>query len=176
MSTHQWPNTQITFFDRTRQSAWLDAVDDTSSQEASEFLFIKTPLFLREFTNKQFCQDSPEMLSFTRCHFFKFLWFYLISGVHTSSSPVRKRAMRIMKTRSRLCAFFFLIQLIHKFAPPGNTTLTPFSCGVFVCVCVCVCVRVCACVYVWCVTVFIYVNMYTHSHMCGSIRTRIQHK
>ena len=66
MSTHQWPNTRITFFDRTRQSAWLDAVDDTTSKEASEFLCIKTHLFLREFTNKKFRQNPPEKLSPTR--------------------------------------------------------------------------------------------------------------
>jgi len=49
MSTQQWPNTRITLFERTRQSAWQD--DDTSWQEACDFLCIKTPPFLSEFSN-----------------------------------------------------------------------------------------------------------------------------
>jgi len=52
ISTQQWPTTRITLFERTRQSAtrrW----GDTSWQEASEFLYIKTPPFLREFRNKK---------------------------------------------------------------------------------------------------------------------------
>ena len=45
--TQKWPSTQITLFERTRQSAWLDAVT-RHWQEASEFLSTKTPLFLFE--------------------------------------------------------------------------------------------------------------------------------
>ena len=40
--------------------------DDTSRQEASEFLCIKTPLFLRESSNIKNCPKIPEMLSPTR--------------------------------------------------------------------------------------------------------------
>ena len=39
---------------------------DTSWQEASEFLCIKTPPFLREFSIKKIRQNPPEMLSPTR--------------------------------------------------------------------------------------------------------------
>ena len=35
-------------------------------KEASEFLCIKTPLLLREFSNQKNCQNPPEMLSPTR--------------------------------------------------------------------------------------------------------------
>jgi len=48
---------------------------DTSRQEASEFLRIKTSLFLRKFSNKQIRSKPPEMLSLTRywCFAFKIL-------------------------------------------------------------------------------------------------------
>jgi len=43
MSTQQWPSIQITLFERTRQSAWLDAWR-YRWQEASDFLCTKIPL------------------------------------------------------------------------------------------------------------------------------------
>ena len=71
ISTQQWPITRITLFERT----W--ARDSTLRRhhltEASEFLCIKTPPFLREFRNKKMCQNNPEMLSPARYqrHVFK---------------------------------------------------------------------------------------------------------
>ena len=51
MSPQQWPNIRITLLERTRQSAtrrW----DDTSRQEANEFLCLKTPPFLKSSATK----------------------------------------------------------------------------------------------------------------------------
>ena len=59
MSTPQWPHTRITLFERTRQSA-TRRCDDTSWEEASEFLCIKTLPFLREFSNNKIRQNSQE--------------------------------------------------------------------------------------------------------------------
>jgi len=59
MSTPQWPHTRINLFERTRQSA-TRRCDDTSWEEASEFLCIKTLPFLREFSNNKIRQNSQE--------------------------------------------------------------------------------------------------------------------
>jgi len=57
--TQKWPSTQITLFERTRQSAWLDAVT-RHWQESSEILSIKTPLFLFEGVEQP--KKSPQKL------------------------------------------------------------------------------------------------------------------
>jgi len=52
----QWPSTQITLFERTRQSAWLDAMRHRW-QEASEFLCTKTPLFGGSWATKKMAKN-----------------------------------------------------------------------------------------------------------------------
>ena len=57
----------VTVFERTRQSAWLDAVTTRGEwQEASEFLCTKNTSFWRELSNQKYRQKKPEMLSPTR--------------------------------------------------------------------------------------------------------------
>jgi len=67
-----WPSTQITLFERTRQSAWLDAV--TTLLIRSEWILVySNTSFWKDLSNQKYCQKTPEMLSPTRywCHVFK---------------------------------------------------------------------------------------------------------
>jgi len=61
VSTQQWPSTQITLLERTRQSAWLDAIAilvDKKRVNLWQNSCTKAPLFLRDFSNKKI-ENTP---------------------------------------------------------------------------------------------------------------------
>ena len=66
VSTQQWLSTKITLFERTHQSAGLDAVTTPVDKEQVHFCVLQH-LCLREFNNKGNRPKSPELLSPTRC-------------------------------------------------------------------------------------------------------------
>jgi len=60
-----WPSTQITLFEWTRQSAWLDAV--TTPLIRSEWILVYSNIsFWMELSNQKYRQKPPEMHSPTR--------------------------------------------------------------------------------------------------------------
>jgi len=66
VSDQQWPRTHITLFERTRQSAWLDAV--TTKLTRSDWILVyHNTSFKGSWATKKNRQKTPEMLSLTRC-------------------------------------------------------------------------------------------------------------
>jgi len=64
--------------------------DNTSWQEASAFLCIKTPPFWRDFSNKKHRQKPPEMLSPTR------YWFYVFKNLNHEKARENHGENRIL--------------------------------------------------------------------------------
>jgi len=57
----QWSSTQITFFERTGQSAWPDAVTTIDKKRVNSC--VRKYLFWREFSNQKKTQKNPEILA-----------------------------------------------------------------------------------------------------------------
>jgi len=65
VSTQKWPSNQITMFERTRQSAWFDAVTTPLTRSEWILLYWNT-FFWRELSNQKYRQKNTEGLSPTR--------------------------------------------------------------------------------------------------------------
>jgi len=62
VSTQQWPSIQITLFEKTLQSARLDAVTTPVDKKQVNSCVLED-LFSREFSNKKYRQKTLEALS-----------------------------------------------------------------------------------------------------------------
>jgi len=76
MLTQQWPSTQITLFERTRQSAWLDAETTSVNQKRVNYCIFKHFLFWESSATKKIAQ-KPRKCSLrhaTDVKFSEFRW------------------------------------------------------------------------------------------------------
>jgi len=64
VSTQQWPSSQITLYEKTRQSAWLDAV--TTPLTRRDWILVYWNTSLEGVEQSKNGQRNPEMLSPTR--------------------------------------------------------------------------------------------------------------
>jgi len=154
MFTQQWPNTRITLFEITRQSA-TQRRDNTSWEEASEFLCIKTPPFLREFSNKKSAKKPRNALS---------------GSDVLLMSPFPNFAAGAAKKKSREARFQgFNWSVISGPKILRSCLLHWYACT---CICICVCMNACICARAYvsictyvCLCTCLHIHVYTHA--CG---------